>query len=179
VPIAHAQFTCKRNLPLFGYDGCFRGAFRILVSPTSGGSRLLGGILTNLYWSVSTVTVPSWRCGFLSWRVEYVSSEHYCQAEVFCSWYRVYANCGAIGVIASTTYMTMVELFDEYHLPLLPWDDDDCHWSQHQHLCWIYYQSKQKETPKLAVEVNRSWSRSTITTILLPFWLRNPTRTQA
>ena len=33
---------------------------------------------------------------------EYVSSKHYCQAEVFCSGY-IYANCGAIAVIASTT----------------------------------------------------------------------------
>ena len=44
--------------------------------------RPLGGIPTNLYLSVSTVTLPSWRRGFLprrgflSWRVEYVSSEH-------------------------------------------------------------------------------------------------------
>ena len=40
-----------------------------------------------------------------------------------------------------------------------------------------YYQRKQKEAPKLAVEGNRFWSRSIITTILLPFstlWLRNP-----
>jgi len=30
----------------------------------------------------------------------------YCQAEVFCS--GIYANCGAIAVIASTTYTTVV-----------------------------------------------------------------------
>jgi len=58
VPIAHAQFTCKRILLLFAYDGCIQGAFQILVNPTSGGSQLLGGILTNLYLSVSSVTVP-------------------------------------------------------------------------------------------------------------------------
>ena len=83
----HAQLTCKHILPLFADGGCVRGAYRILVNPTSGGSQPLGGIPTNLYLSVSTVTVPSWRRGFLSWCVEYVSSEHYCQAEVFCSWY--------------------------------------------------------------------------------------------
>ena len=66
VPIAHAQFTCKRIVPLFAYDGCVRGAFRILVNPTSGGSQPLGGIFTYLYLSVSSVTVPSWRRGFLS-----------------------------------------------------------------------------------------------------------------
>ena len=31
-----------------------------------------------------------------------------------------YANCGAIAVIVSTTYMTIVELFDEYPLPFSP-----------------------------------------------------------
>jgi len=29
----------------------------------------------------------------------------------------MYANCGAIAVITSTTYMTIVELFDEYFAP--------------------------------------------------------------
>ena len=75
----HAQFTCNHILPIFACGGCIQGAYRILVNPTSGGSRPLGGIPTNLYLSVSTVTVPSWRRGFLSWCVEYVSSEHYCQ----------------------------------------------------------------------------------------------------
>ena len=28
--------------------------------------------------------------------------------------FMIYANCGAIAVITSTTYMTIVELFDEY-----------------------------------------------------------------
>ena len=40
-----------------------------------------------------------------------------------------------------------------------------------------YYQWKQKEAPKLAVEGNMFFSRSIITTLLLPFlawWLRNP-----
>jgi len=32
----------------------------------------------------------------------------------------VYANCGAIEVIASTTYMTIMELFDEYPAPFSP-----------------------------------------------------------
>jgi len=31
-----------------------------------------------------------------------------------------YANCGAIAVIASMTYMTIVELFDEYSTPFSP-----------------------------------------------------------
>jgi len=32
----------------------------------------------------------------------------------------MHANCGAIAVIASTTYMTIVELFDEYPAPFSP-----------------------------------------------------------
>jgi len=32
----------------------------------------------------------------------------------------IYANCGAIVVITSTTYMTIVELFDEYSAPFSP-----------------------------------------------------------
>jgi len=51
-------------------------SYWILVNATSGGSRPLRGIPTNLCLSVSTVTVPSWRRGFLSWRVEHVSSKH-------------------------------------------------------------------------------------------------------
>jgi len=32
----------------------------------------------------------------------------------------IYANCGAIAVITSTTYMTIVELLDEYSAPFSP-----------------------------------------------------------
>jgi len=32
----------------------------------------------------------------------------------------VHDNCGAIAVIASMTYMTMVELFDKYPAPFSP-----------------------------------------------------------
>jgi len=32
----------------------------------------------------------------------------------------IYAKCGAIAVIASMTYMTIVELFDEYPAPFSP-----------------------------------------------------------
>jgi len=32
----------------------------------------------------------------------------------------LYANCGAIAVIASTTYVTIMELFDEYLAPFSP-----------------------------------------------------------
>ena len=34
--------------------------------------------------------------------------------------FMIYANCGAIAVITSTTYMTIVELFDEYSAPYSP-----------------------------------------------------------
>jgi len=66
VLIAHAQFTSKRILPLFADGGCIRVAYRILVNPTFGDSQPLGGISTSLYLSIPTVTVPSWRRGFLS-----------------------------------------------------------------------------------------------------------------
>jgi len=32
----------------------------------------------------------------------------------------IHANCGAIAVIASMTYMTIMELFDEYPTPFSP-----------------------------------------------------------
>jgi len=32
----------------------------------------------------------------------------------------IYANCGAIAVITSTTYMTIVELFDEFSTRFSP-----------------------------------------------------------
>jgi len=97
---------------------CILGDYQILVNPTFGGRWLLGGIFCNLYLSVSIMS--SWRRGFLSW---YISSEHlihmYCQAEVFYSWDM--QNCGAIAVIESMAYMTIVELFDDIPHPLLPW----------------------------------------------------------
>jgi len=34
--------------------------------------------------------------------------------------FKIYANCGAIAVIASMTYMTVMELFDEYPAPFSP-----------------------------------------------------------
>ena len=77
----------------------------------------LGGIPTNLYLSVSTISVPSWRRGFLSWPVEYVSPKHYCQAEVFCSWY-VQIVEPLQSLQAWPTWL--VELFDEYPAPFSP-----------------------------------------------------------
>jgi len=44
---------------------CVRGAHRFLVNPSSGGSQPPGRISTKLFLSRSTVTVPSWGCGFL------------------------------------------------------------------------------------------------------------------
>ena len=32
----------------------------------------------------------------------------------------IYTNCGVIAVITSTTYMTIVELFDEFSAPFSP-----------------------------------------------------------
>ena len=34
--------------------------------------------------------------------------------------FMINANCGAIAVITSTTYMTIMELFDEYSTPFFP-----------------------------------------------------------
>ena len=42
----------------------------------------------------------------------------YCQAEVFYSW-DIMQNRGAIAVIESMAYMTIVELFDDIPHPLL------------------------------------------------------------
>ena len=123
------------------------------------GSRLLGGIPTNLYLSVSTVTVPSWRRGFLprrgffSWRVEYVSSEHYCQAEVFCS-----------------GYMQIVEPLQSLQ-----------HWSRHQHLYWmtinIINGNRKKHQSFLLRGIGSGPGPSSPPLIVLPFltwWLRSP-----
>ena len=59
--IACMQFACKMHVP---FAVSIWGACRILVNPSSGGWRLLGGISTNLFLSRSTVTVPSQRCCF-------------------------------------------------------------------------------------------------------------------
>jgi len=79
----------------------------------SGGSRLLGGIPTNLYLSVSTITaiVEVW-LPFMMCRICILRTLTY-QVEVFCS-------CEAIAVIASMAYMTIMEFFDEYPTPFSP-----------------------------------------------------------
>ena len=64
----------------------------------------------------------------------------------------IYANCGAIAVIASTTYITIMELFDEYPAPFSPemmmvvidHNSDTNIYNIEWH--------KEKEDPKLAVE---------------------------
>jgi len=85
--------------------------------------------------------------------------------------FMIYANYGAIAVIVSTIYMTTVELFDEYPFPLLPWDDDDCHWSCHSTsiLNDIIILLSMETNTTACCWGNRSWSRSIIINILLPF----------
>ena len=85
-------------------------------------------------------------------------SEHYCHGEVYC---------GAIAVIATTTYMTIVELFDEYPAPFSP--EMTMKVIDHDANIYIERYILSMEARKLAVERNRFWPRSTITTILLPF----------
>ena len=74
------------------------------------------------------------------------------------------ANCGAIEVIASTTYVTIMELFGEYPAPFFP----EMMVTVIDHNTYIYILNDIIEAPKLAVEGYRFWSRSIIT-ILLPF----------
>ena len=75
--------------------------------------------------SVSTVTVPSWRRGFLSWQC--------ILRTVLSGWRFLFVICGAIAVI-----VLKYDLPDYRGAlwwippPLLPWDDG--HWSRHQHL---------------------------------------------
>ena len=119
------------HMPCQSYDGCVRGAFQILVNPTSGGSRLLGGILTNMYLSVSSVTVPLWRRGFPSWHVEDVYPQNITVRLKFsvhdiC---KLWSHCSHLQ--ARPTWLSWILC------PLLPWDDDDSHWLRHQHLYWM------------------------------------------
>ena len=90
--------------------------------------------------------------------------------------FMIHADCGAIAVIASTTYMTstVVELFDEYPAPFSP---------EMVPLTLIMTPTSilndiilSVKTEKLAVEGNRFWSRSIVATILflfLTWWLSN------
>ena len=143
-------------------------------------SRPLGGIPTNLYLSVSTITVPSWRRGFLSRRAWLPFLTCWiCILRTLLSGlsflFRIYANCGVIAVIASTTYMTVMNTPPPSPLRWQSWMIIVDH-NTNIYIEWHnkYYQWKQKEAPKLAVKGNRFWSRSIITTILLPFlawWL--------
>ena len=81
--------------------------------------------------SVSTIAVPSWRHGFLSWRVK-ICILRTLLVPVHCI-YKLRSHCshckhdlhdyrGALWWISR---------------PLLLWDDNDCHWSQHQHIYWM------------------------------------------
>ena len=63
LPIVHVQFSNK-CVVLYSWWLSSR-CLLILVNPSFGDSPLLGGISTNLFLYVSTMTVPSWRRGFL------------------------------------------------------------------------------------------------------------------
>ena len=78
------------------------------------------------YLSVSTVTNPSWRRGFLSWRVEYASSSLKTLLSGWSFLFMDNANCGTIAVIASMTIVSSL-----MNTLLLLWNDDDSHWSRH------------------------------------------------
>jgi len=74
-------------MPLFADGGCVRVAYQTLVNPTSGSAwaarrNFCQPVLVRIYRGC--VIVEAW---LLSWCVEYVFSEHYCQAEVFYSGY--------------------------------------------------------------------------------------------
>ena len=71
--------------------------------------------------------------------------------------FMIYANCGAITVTASTTYMNIVELFDEYPATFFP---EMTMISLITTPTTILNDVILTETPKLAVEGNRFWSRS-------------------
>ena len=121
----------------FLFQRLMRGGLRgdtvnLEVQNSQGAWWPLGRIPTNLYLSVSTVTVPSWRCGFLSWRVEMYPQNINVPGWCFLFMLRVcklWSHCSHC----------KHDLHD-YHgalwwipCPLLPWDDDDSHWSRHQH----------------------------------------------
>ena len=97
----------KRHVPSFACDGCVRGAYRILVNPSSGGFWLLGAISA----TCSCPDLP-WLChhgglASFSWHTEHVL--------LTGQWVRlrflfiIFVESGAI---ASTwpMYMTIIEL---------------------------------------------------------------------
>ena len=69
-----------------------------LPNPCQSDIWWLGGIPTNLYLSVSTVTVPSWRRGFLSWHV-------------YWNWALFTVNC--IHIHCCITWVTCLQLIDK------------------------------------------------------------------
>jgi len=119
---------------------------------------------------INCAIVEAW-LPFMTWRT-CILKTFTCQAEVFCSC-KLWSHCSHCKHDLHDNHGTLWWI----PRPLLPWDDDDSHWSRHHNRMTYYYQWKQKGAPKLVVEGNRFWSRSIITTILLPFlawWLRNP-----
>ena len=113
MPIAQVQFTCKHISSLFAYDG----AYQILINPTAGGSQLLGGISTNLYLFVSAMIVlmEVW-LPFMMCRVSTLRP--------FLSGYSflfmiIYANCGAIAVIASSRMGQEIQELHDSHVGCL------------------------------------------------------------
>ena len=126
----------------------------------------------NLYLSVSTITLPLW-LPFMTYRIcilrALLSGWSFLFMIYICKLWSHCSHC------KHGLYVCR-----EYHAPFSPEmtvividHDTNIYIEWHNK----YYQWKQKEAPKLAVEGNRFWSRSIITTILLPFltwWLRNP-----
>jgi len=114
--------------------------------------------------SVSTVTVPLWWRGFLSWHVQYVSLEHYCQAEVFRSWYMQIVE-PLQSLQAWPTWLLWSSLMNTPLPSPLRWRRLSLITTPTSILNDMILSWKQKEAPKLAVKGNRFWSRSIITTL--------------
>ena len=83
----------------------------------------------------------------------------------------IHANCGAT---ASTTYMIIMELFDEYPAPfslemMMIVIDHNTNINILNDII-LSMATERSTNLKLAVEGNRFWSRTIITTILLLSW---------
>ena len=119
VPITHAQFTCKHNVPFFAWNGL---GSRCLWNPCEfliWWLITLGGISSNLFLSRSIVTVSYGGVASFSWHVIFrkiLLTGTVSEAEVFSSYY---TNAGS-GAIASTwpTWLSLNSLMKP--LPLIP-----------------------------------------------------------
>jgi len=163
-----SNLFCKRILPLFKLCLWWLHSSCLLQSDiwwlTTARRSSYQSVLVRIYCNRAIVEA---RFPFMTCRICILRT-------LLSGWsfvFKIYANCGAIAVIASMTYMTVMELFDEYPAPFSP--EVMMIVIEHDPNIWhnIINENRKKHQSTLLRGIGPGPGPSFLT-----WWLRNPIR---